>query len=52
METNMDTKELIEELRGWAQVQERGSLYVVLNEAADRIEELDERIAIMEEGCK
>ena len=24
----------------------------LLNEAADRLEELDERIAIMEEGCK
>lgn len=43
----MDTKELIMELRDWAEVQGAGTLANILNEAADRLEELDERVAIM-----
>lgn len=48
----MDTKDLITELRDWADVEGAGTLSAVLNEAADKIEEMDERIAIMEEGCQ
>lgn len=47
----METNELINELRDWAIVQGPGSLAAVLNEAADRLEALDERVSIMEEGC-
>ena len=43
----MDTNEIITELRDWAIVQGPGSLAEILNEAADKIEELDERVAIM-----
>lgn len=46
----MTTNELICELRDWADVQGPGSLADVLNEAADKIESLDERVAIMSEG--
>ena len=47
----MTTNDLISELRDWAGVQGVGSLAEILDEAADRLEELDERVAIMEEGC-
>ena len=47
--TNMDTNEIITELRDWAIVQGPGSLAEILNVAADKIEELDERVTIMSE---
>lgn len=47
----MTNNELIAELRDWAGVQGAGSLAAILDEAADVIEALDERVAIMEEGC-
>lgn len=47
----MTNDELIAELRDWAGVQGAGSLAAILDEAADVIEALDERVAIMEEGC-
>ena len=46
----MDNAELINELRDWAEVQGAGSLANVLNEAADRIEQLDERLSIIGEN--
>lgn len=46
----MDNAELINELRDWAVVQGAGSLANVLNEAADRIEQLDERLSIIGEN--
>ena len=54
----MTTDELIKELR--EQTNTNGcwndgcwnKCKRLLDEAADRLEELDERIAIMEEGCK
>lgn len=46
----MTTMELIQELRDWAEVGGAGSLYGVLNAAADRLEAMDERIAIMDES--
>ena len=42
----MTTSELINDLRDWAEVEGPGSLAAILNEAADRLEELDERLAI------
>lgn len=45
----MDNNTLISELRDWADVQGAGSLGNILNLAADRIEELDERAAIISE---
>ena len=45
----MDTNEIIAELRDWAIVQGPGSLAEILNEAADSLEDLDERVAIMSE---
>lgn len=51
-ETNMDTNAIITELRDWAEVQGAGTLANILNEAADKIEELDERVAIMSEPYK
>lgn len=62
----MTNDELIAELRDWAGVQGAGSLAAILDEAADRIKELaadvadqkekiallEERVAIMEEGCR
>lgn len=47
----MTTNELITELRDWAEVEGAGTLSAILNEAADKIEALDERISVMEEGC-
>ena len=41
---------MINELRDWAEVQGAGSLANVLNEAADRIEQLDERLSIIGEN--
>lgn len=46
----MDNAELINELRDWAVVQGAVSLANVLNEAADRIEQLDERLSIIGEN--
>ena len=47
----MTTTELIKALRDLAQIGIVNYRQVdILNEAADRIEEMDERIAIMEEG--
>ena len=43
----METSELITELRDWAAVQGPGSLANLLQEAADRLEELDERLGIV-----
>lgn len=43
----MTTMELICELRDQAQVFEPGTLYHLLNEAADAIETLDERVSIL-----
>jgi hypothetical protein len=48
----MDTNAIITELRDWAEVQGAGTLANILNEAADKIEELDERVAIMSEPPK
>jgi SepF-like predicted cell division protein (DUF552 family) len=45
----MDNNTLIAELRDWAEVQGAGSLGNILNLAADRIEEMDERISIVSE---
>ena len=47
----MTTMELIAELRDQAEVTEPGTLYHLLQEAADRLEELDERLGIVME-CK
>ena len=46
----MQTSELITELRDWAEVQGPGSLGNILNEAADTIESMDERIDIVSES--
>lgn len=46
----MDTNEIITELRDWAIVQGPGSLAEILNEAADSLEDLDERVAILNAG--
>lgn len=43
----METVEIINELRDFAEAQEFGTLRNILDEAADRLEELDERVAIM-----
>lgn len=42
----MTKNDLISELRDWADVEGSGSLAAILNEAADTIEDLDERLAI------
>ena len=42
----MTTNDLISELRDWADVEGSGSLAAILNEAADTIEDQDERLAI------
>ena len=47
----MTTMELIAELRDQAEVTEPGTLYHLLQMAADRLEEQDERISIVNE-CK
>jgi hypothetical protein len=47
----MKTNELIQELRSWADKMALPGRRTLITEAADRMEELDERIAIMEEGC-
>ena len=46
----MKTNELIQELRSWADKMALPGRRTLITEAADRLEELDERIAIMEEG--
>lgn len=46
----MTTDELIRALRNWAAQMALPGRRGLVNEAADRLEELDERIAIMEEG--
>ncbi len=48
----MTTLELIQDLREWAEVDGKGSLANVLTQAADRLEALDERVAIMDESYK
>ena len=52
-EVGMKTDELISWLRLYADLHREGSVVRVnVNEAADRLEELDERVAIMEEGTE
>lgn len=46
----MTTDELIRALRDWADGMAMPGRRQLVNEAADRLEELEERIAIMEEG--
>ena len=46
----MQTNDLITELRDWADVQGAGSLANILDEAADRLEYLDERLSIIGEN--
>lgn len=46
----MTTNELIKALRDWADGMAMPGRRQLVNEAADRLEELEERIAIMEEG--
>lgn len=46
----MTTNELINALRDWAAQMALPGRRRLVNEAADRLEELDERVAIMEEG--
>lgn len=46
----MTTLELIQDLREWAEVDGKASLAHVLTQAADRLEALDERVAIMDES--
>jgi hypothetical protein len=48
----MTTLELIQDLREWAEVDGKASLAHVLTQAADRLEALDERVAIMDESYK
>ena len=48
----MTTLELIQDLREWAEVDGKGSLTHVFTQAADRLEALDERVAIMDESYK
>lgn len=49
----MNVNDLINELRNWAEAQGiKTTLGKLLDEAADTIEALDERVAIMEEGCR
>ena len=43
----MDNNTLINELRDWAAVEGAGSLANILNLAADRLEELTERVSII-----
>ena len=46
----MTTDEIIRELRAKAGVEGKSTLAGLLHQAADRLEELDERVAIMMEG--
>lgn len=46
----MTTNEIIRELRAKAGVEGKSTLAGLLHQAADRLEELDERVAIMMEG--
>ena len=46
----MDTVTLISELRDWAAVQGPGSLANILTEAADHIEQVEERLSIVGEN--
>lgn len=46
----MTTEELIRALREWADGMAMPGRRQLVNEAADRLEELDERIAIMQDG--
>lgn len=47
----MTTEELIRQLREWADGMAMPGRRQLVMEAADRLEEQEERIAIMEEGC-
>ena len=46
----MRTDEIISELRKKAKVFQGEPMWLLLKEAADRLEALDERVAILEEG--
>ncbi len=46
----MTTDQIIQQLREKAGVEGTSALAVLLSQAADRLEELDERLAIMLEG--
>lgn len=46
---SMTTVDLIQELRDQAEVLDPGTLYHLLQEAADRLEGLDERVCIVSE---
>lgn len=46
----METIDLVNELLDWADVQGPGSLKAILEEAAERLTEQDERISIMTES--
>lgn len=46
----METDELIRALRDWSAKMTMPGRRSLVNEAADRLEALDERVAIMEEG--
>ncbi len=46
----MTTDELIRALRYWADTMTFSGRRKLVNEAADRLEKLDERVAIMSEG--
>lgn len=46
----MTTDQIIRQLRDKAGVEGTSALAVLLSQAADRLEELDERVAIMLEG--
>lgn len=48
----MKTDKLIRALRDWAEQIPMPGRYKLLTEAADRLEELDERVAIMMEGIE
>lgn len=48
----MTTVDLIRALRAWADQMAMPGRRALVNEAADRLEELDERVAIMEEGSR
>ena len=50
MVKTMTTDEIIRELRAKAGVEGKSTLAGLLHQAADRLEELDERVAIMMEG--
>jgi len=50
MDKTISTIDLVNELRDWAEVEGPGSLKTLLDLAADRLEEIDERLAIVGEN--